>query len=38
MDAGMQMPCRWVPLDERPLLWGKPDPFVEILRSSIRQA
>ena len=35
MDAGMQMPCRWVPLDDRPLLWGEPDPFVEILRSSI---
>jgi 8-oxo-dGTP pyrophosphatase MutT (NUDIX family) len=38
MDAGMQMPCRWVPLDDRPLLWGKPDPFVEMLRSSIRQS
>jgi hypothetical protein len=38
MDAGMQMPCRWVPLDDLPLLWGKPDPFVEMLRSSIRQA
>jgi len=38
MDAGMKMPCRWVPLDDLPLLWGKPDPFVEMLRSSIRQA
>jgi ADP-ribose pyrophosphatase YjhB (NUDIX family) len=38
MDAGMQMPCRWVSLDERPLLWGKPDPFVEMLRASITEA
>ncbi len=35
MDAGMAMPCRWVPLDERPLLWGKPDPLVERLLVSI---
>jgi ADP-ribose pyrophosphatase YjhB (NUDIX family) len=35
MDAGMAMPCRWVPLDERPLIWGKPDPLAEELRLSI---
>jgi ADP-ribose pyrophosphatase YjhB (NUDIX family) len=35
MDAGMAMPCRWVPLEERPLLWGKPDPLVERLLMSI---
>ena len=38
MDAGMAMPCRWVPLDERPLLWGKPDPLVERLLVSITDA
>ena len=35
MDAGMAMPCRWIPLDERPLLWGKADPLVERLLVSI---
>jgi ADP-ribose pyrophosphatase YjhB (NUDIX family) len=35
MDAGMAFPCSWVPLDERPLLWGKPDPLAERLRMSI---
>jgi len=35
MDAGMAMPCRWVPLDEPLLLWGRPDPLVERLRASI---
>jgi ADP-ribose pyrophosphatase YjhB (NUDIX family) len=35
MDAGMAIPCRWVPLDDRPLLWGKPDPLVERLLVSI---
>ena len=35
MDAGMAMPCRWVALDDRPLLWGKPDPLVERLLVSI---
>jgi ADP-ribose pyrophosphatase YjhB (NUDIX family) len=38
MDAGMVFPCRWVPLDERPLLWGKPDPLAERLRVSITDA
>ena len=38
MDAGMAMPCRWVPLDERPLLWGKADPLVERLLASITDA
>jgi 8-oxo-dGTP diphosphatase len=35
MDAGIVYPCRWVPLDECPPLWGKPDPLVEELRRSI---
>jgi ADP-ribose pyrophosphatase YjhB (NUDIX family) len=35
MDAGMVFPCRWVPLEDRPLLWGKPDPLVERLLMSI---
>jgi ADP-ribose pyrophosphatase YjhB (NUDIX family) len=35
MDSGISVPCRWVPLDERPLLWGKPDPLVERLLESI---
>ena len=35
MDAEMALPCRWVPLDDRPLLWGKPDPLAEGLRLSI---
>ena len=38
MDAGMAMPCRWIPLDERPLLWGKADPLVERLLVSITDA
>jgi ADP-ribose pyrophosphatase YjhB (NUDIX family) len=37
MDAGMVFPCRWVPLEDRPLLWGKPDPLVERLRASITE-
>ena len=35
MDAGMAMPCRWVALEERPLLWGRLDPLVERLLMSI---
>jgi 8-oxo-dGTP pyrophosphatase MutT (NUDIX family) len=35
MDAGMVLPCRWVPLDDPPPLWGKPDPLVERLVVSI---
>jgi len=38
MDAGMAMPCRWVPLEDRPLIWGKPDPLVERLLVSIEDA
>jgi 8-oxo-dGTP pyrophosphatase MutT (NUDIX family) len=38
MDAGIVYPCRWVPLDECPPLWGKPDPLVERLRMSITEA
>ncbi len=36
-DAGMIHLCRWVPLDDCPPLWGKPDPLVERLRLSIRE-
>jgi 8-oxo-dGTP pyrophosphatase MutT (NUDIX family) len=35
MDSGMVLPCRWVPLDEPLLLWGKPDPLLDELRRSI---
>lgn len=37
MDAGMVLPCRWVPLDDPPPLWGKPDPLVERLVMSITE-
>jgi ADP-ribose pyrophosphatase YjhB (NUDIX family) len=35
MDVGLVYECRWVPIDECPPLWGKPDPLVEKLRRSI---
>jgi ADP-ribose pyrophosphatase YjhB (NUDIX family) len=35
VDAGLVFICRWVPLDEAPPVWGKPDPLVERLRMSI---
>ncbi|HEY3050420.1 MAG TPA: NUDIX domain-containing protein [Gaiellaceae bacterium] len=35
MDSGISVPCRWVALDERPLIWGKADPLVDRLRMSI---
>ena len=35
MDATLVYKCRWVPLDECPPLWGRPDPLVEKLRRSI---
>jgi 8-oxo-dGTP pyrophosphatase MutT (NUDIX family) len=35
MDSGISLPCRWVALDERPLIWGKPDPLVDRLWLSI---
>jgi 8-oxo-dGTP pyrophosphatase MutT (NUDIX family) len=35
MDAGIVYPCRWVPLDRCPPLWGKLDALVETLRRSI---
>jgi ADP-ribose pyrophosphatase YjhB (NUDIX family) len=38
MDSGMALPCRWVALDERPLIWGKPDPLVDRLRLSTTDA
>ncbi|MGH2922172.1 MAG: NUDIX domain-containing protein [Gaiellaceae bacterium] len=36
-DAGFTYRCRWVPLDDCPPLWGKPDPLVEKLRRSITE-
>jgi ADP-ribose pyrophosphatase YjhB (NUDIX family) len=38
MDAGLVFLCRWVPLEDPPLLWGKPDPLVERLLVSITDA
>jgi ADP-ribose pyrophosphatase YjhB (NUDIX family) len=35
MDAGLVFECRWVPLEDCPPLWGKPDPLVERLQRSI---
>jgi ADP-ribose pyrophosphatase YjhB (NUDIX family) len=35
MDAGLVYACRWVSLDDPPLLWGTMDPLVEKLRASI---
>lgn len=35
MDVGLVYECGWVPIDECPPLWGKPDPLVEKLRRSI---
>jgi ADP-ribose pyrophosphatase YjhB (NUDIX family) len=35
MDSGLVYVCRWVPLDERPPLWGDADPLAERLRVSI---
>jgi ADP-ribose pyrophosphatase YjhB (NUDIX family) len=37
MDSGIVYACRWVPLDECPPLWGKPDPLAEALRRSITE-
>jgi ADP-ribose pyrophosphatase YjhB (NUDIX family) len=37
MDVGLVYECRWVPLDDCPPLWGKPDPLVEKLRRSINE-
>jgi ADP-ribose pyrophosphatase YjhB (NUDIX family) len=37
MDVGLVYECRWVPLEECPPLWGKPDPLVEKLRRSIKE-
>ena len=37
MDAGMVYPCRWVPVDDCPPLWGDADPLVERLRLSIAE-
>jgi 8-oxo-dGTP pyrophosphatase MutT (NUDIX family) len=37
MDAGLVFLCRWVPLEECPLLWGNPDPLVDRLLRSIRE-
>jgi 8-oxo-dGTP pyrophosphatase MutT (NUDIX family) len=35
MDSQFVFRCRWVPLDEPPLLWGKPDPLLERVGVSI---
>jgi 8-oxo-dGTP pyrophosphatase MutT (NUDIX family) len=35
MDSGLVYLCRWVPLDDRPLVWGNRDPLAERLRVSI---
>lgn len=37
MDAGMVYPCRGVPLEKCPPLWGKPDPLAERLLRSITE-
>jgi 8-oxo-dGTP pyrophosphatase MutT (NUDIX family) len=37
MDVGLVYECRWVPIEECPPLWGKPDPLVEKLRRSIQE-
>ena len=37
MDAGLVFVCRWAPLDDPPLLWGKRDPLVERLQMSITE-
>jgi 8-oxo-dGTP diphosphatase len=36
MDSGLVFLCRWAPLEDRPPLWGEPDPLVERLVRSIR--
>jgi ADP-ribose pyrophosphatase YjhB (NUDIX family) len=38
MDAGFVFVCRWVPLDDCPLLWGKRDPLVDRLLRSMTEA
>jgi len=38
MDSQFVFRCRWVPLDEPPLLWGKPDPLLEQVRMSIDES
>jgi 8-oxo-dGTP pyrophosphatase MutT (NUDIX family) len=38
MDADIVYPCRWVPLDDCPPLWGDADPLVERLRVSIGES
>jgi 8-oxo-dGTP pyrophosphatase MutT (NUDIX family) len=35
MDAQFVFRCRWVPLDDPPLLWGKPDPLLDRVRASL---
>jgi ADP-ribose pyrophosphatase YjhB (NUDIX family) len=37
MDAGLVYACRWVSLDDPPLLWGTMDPLVQKLRASITE-
>jgi 8-oxo-dGTP pyrophosphatase MutT (NUDIX family) len=35
MDAQFVFRCRWAPLDDPPLLWGKPDPLLDRVRASL---
>jgi 8-oxo-dGTP pyrophosphatase MutT (NUDIX family) len=35
MDSGLVFLCRWVPLEDRPALWGEADPLVDRLGRSI---
>jgi 8-oxo-dGTP pyrophosphatase MutT (NUDIX family) len=37
MDSQFVFRCRWVPLDDAPLLWGKADPLLERVRMSIEE-
>jgi ADP-ribose pyrophosphatase YjhB (NUDIX family) len=38
MDSQFVFRCRWVPLGEPTLLWGKPDPLLERVRMSIDES
>jgi ADP-ribose pyrophosphatase YjhB (NUDIX family) len=38
MDSQFVFRCRWVSLDDPPLLWGKPDPLLERVSVSIDES
>ena len=38
MDSRFVFRCRWVSVDDPPLLWGKRDPFLERVRMSIDES